>query len=55
MKCVGLQQKVQRQWVREGTGGGKMGEVKQIHSKDTASLNGTSFNHARKGNPFVNK
>jgi hypothetical protein len=26
MKCVGLQQKVQRQWVREGTGGGKMGE-----------------------------
>jgi hypothetical protein len=53
MKCVGLQEQVQEGWVRVGSGGGKIGEVRQIHSKDTASLNGTSFNSARKENPFA--
>jgi hypothetical protein len=55
MKCVGLQEKVQGGWVRVGGSGGKIGEVRQIHSKDTASLNCTSFNPARKENPFVTR
>jgi hypothetical protein len=51
----GIARKVQGGWVRVGSGGGKIREVRQIHSKDTASLNGTSFNHARKENPFVSR
>jgi hypothetical protein len=47
MKCVGLHEKVQ--------GECKIGEVRQIHPKDTASLNGTGFNPARKENPFVSR
>jgi hypothetical protein len=38
-----------------GSGEGKVGEVRQMHFKDTAPLNSTSFNHAKKENPFVSK
>jgi hypothetical protein len=53
MKCVSLQEKVQGGWVRVGSGGGKIGKVRQINSKGTELLNGTSFNPERKENPFV--
>jgi hypothetical protein len=53
MKCVDLQEKVQGGWVRVESGGGKVEEVGQIHSKDTASLYSIRFNCARKENPFV--
>jgi hypothetical protein len=55
MKCVGLQEKVQGEWVMVGSVEGKIGEVKQIHSKATVSLNDTSFNSASKEKPFVNR
>jgi hypothetical protein len=55
MKCVGLQEKVQGGCARVGSGEGKIGDVRQIHSKDTASLNSTSFNPVRKENPFVSR
>jgi hypothetical protein len=53
--CEGITLKTYEmcRWLRVGSGGGKIGEVRQIHSKDTASLNGTRFKPARKENPFV--
>jgi hypothetical protein len=44
-----------KRWVRVRSGGGEVGEVRQIHSKDTVSLNGTSFNSARKEKAFVSR
>jgi hypothetical protein len=52
---VGAFKKRARVWVRVGSGGGKIGELKIFHPKDTASLYGTSFNPARKDNPFVSR
>jgi hypothetical protein len=41
--------------VRVGSGGGKMVEATQIHSKDTAPLNGMNFNTGRNENPFASR
>jgi hypothetical protein len=43
----------QEGWVREESGGNKIEEVRQIHSKVTTLLYGTTINPAKKENPFA--